>query len=441
MEIRDPVHGSIYYSDAEVAILDTAEYQRLRAIKQLGFAEFSFPGATHNRYLHSVGVAHLAGLAFDSIFKALPFTKNSTRLRLRQAFRLAALLHDVGHGPLSHTTEQVMPSVESLDISVYAQSSNPNTHKNRKANHEDYTIKYVTDSLIGETITARFPDLSPIHVACLIDKSLACPDDFFVDNGIDYRPILSQLVSSELDVDRMDYLERDSFFCGTNYGKIDLSWILQNMTAHLLEGKMYLALNRRALYAFDDFLISRHHMYLMVYFHHKSIIYEEMLNRYLTSPDCSFVLPSDIGEYTKYNDYKLHEHLASVSNTWAQRISQRKPFKVLLELHNTSQDRRAENIKKALESEGIETIWASSKTRLSKYHSSSLEDRSMQIFVVDQYDRWDQPAPIDQSTEIFSRYEGARIIDRLYVAPESFAEGTAFLLGMQRPNQGEKLPK
>lgn len=441
MEIRDPVHGSIYYSDAEVAILDTAEYQRLRAIKQLGFAEFSFPGATHNRYLHSVGVAHLAGLAFDSIFKALPFAKNSTRLRLRQAFRLAALLHDVGHGPLSHTTEQVMPSVESLGIRVYAQSSNPNTHKNRKANHEDYTIKYVTDSLIGETITDRFPDLSPIHVACLIDKSLACPDDFFVDNGIDYRPILSQLVSSELDVDRMDYLERDSFFCGTNYGKIDLSWILQNMTAHLLEGKMFLALNRRALYAFDDFLISRHHMYLMVYFHHKSIIYEEMLNRYLTSSECSFVLPSDIGEYTKYNDYKLHEHLTSVGNTWAQRIAQRKPFKVLLELHNTSQDRRAEDIKKALENEGIETIWASSKTRLSKYHSSSSEDRSMQIFVVDQYDRWDQPAPIDQSTEIFSRYEGARIIDRLYVSPESYAEGTAFLLGMRRPNYGEKPAK
>ncbi|MBK9323147.1 MAG: HD domain-containing protein [Bdellovibrionaceae bacterium] len=441
MEIRDPVHGSIYYSDAEVAILDTAEYQRLRAIKQLGFAEFSFPGATHNRYLHSVGVAHLAGLAFDSIFKALPFAKNSTRLRLRQAFRLAALLHDVGHGPLSHTTEQVMPSVESLGIRVYAQSSNPNTHKNRKANHEDYTIKYVIDSLIGETITARFPDLLPIHVACLIDKSLACPDDFFVDNGIDYRPILSQLVSSELDVDRMDYLERDSFFCGTNYGKIDLSWILQNMTAHLLEGKMFLALNRRALYAFDDFLISRHHMYLMVYFHHKSIIYEEMLNRYLTSSECSFVLPSDIGEYTKYNDYKLHEHLTSVGNTWAQRIAQRKPFKVLLELHNTSQDRRAEDIKKALENEGIETIWASSKTRLSKYHSSSSEDRSMQIFVVDQYDRWDQPAPIDQSTEIFSRYEGARIIDRLYVSPESYAEGTAFLLGMRRPNYGEKPAK
>ncbi|WP_413289069.1 HD domain-containing protein [Bdellovibrio sp. HCB337] len=427
MEIRDPVHGSIYYSDAEVAVLDTAEYQRLRAIKQLGFAEFSFPGATHNRYLHSVGVGHLAGLAFDAIFKAFPFAKPSARVRLRQAVRLAALLHDVGHGPLSHTSELVMPLVEGLNIKVYEQSAKPSVHKNRRANHEDYTIKYVTDSMIGETIQNRFPDLSPIHVACLIDKTLICPDDFFMDNGIDYRPILSQLVSSELDVDRMDYLERDSYFCGTNYGKIDQSWILQNMTAHLHDGKMNLALNRRALYAFDDFLISRHHMYLMVYFHHKSIIYEEMLNRYLTSQDCSFILPADIHEYTSYNDYKLHEHLASVNNPWAQRIAQRRPYKVLVELHNTAENPRAEKIKKILEAEGVDTIWASSKARLSKYHTASPEDRALQIYVVDQYDRWDKAAPIDQSTEIFSRYEGTRIIDRLYVAPENYARAEKIL--------------
>jgi HD superfamily phosphohydrolase len=113
-------------------------------------------------------------------------------------------------------------------------------------------------------------------------------------------------------------------FCGTNYGKVDIEWLIQNLTFHVKENKLYLALNRRALYSFDDFLISRHHMHLMVYFHHKSIIYEEMLNRYLTSPECDFVLPADIQQYTKYNDYKLYEHLSLSSNPWAQRISQRK---------------------------------------------------------------------------------------------------------------------
>lgn len=423
MEIRDPVHGSVYYSEAEVAVLDTLEFQRLRSIKQLGFSEFSFPGATHNRYLHSVGVGHLAGLCFDSIFRAYPFQKPSTRLRLRQVTRLAALLHDVGHGPLSHTTETVMPKVSDLGIKVYADPS----QGGRRANHEDYTIKFVTDSAIGETISKQFTDITPLHVACLIDKTLECPDDFFIENGTDFRPILSQIVSSEIDGDRMDYLERDSYFCGTSYGKIDSEWLIQNMTFHRRDGELFLALNRRALYSFDDFLISRHHMHLMVYFHHKAIIYEEMLNRYLTSADCSFHLPAEIHEYTQYNDYKLHVHLASVPNPWAQRIAFRRPYRMLIELHNTGDSDRPALIRAALEKEGIDTIGASSKARLSKYHSGSPTDRAMDIYVVDQYDKLDVPSPINQSTEIFKRYEGARIIDRLYVAPENFARAEKIL--------------
>lgn len=437
MEIRDPVHGSIFYSDQEVAVLDTAEYQRLRAIKQLGYAEFSFPGATHNRYIHSVGVGHLAGETFDAIFKVYPFSKPSVKTRFRQVLRLAALLHDVGHGPLSHTTEQVMPHLSELDIKLYkeqeqyGEEAHTVMNHNRRANHEDYTIKYVTDSTIADTIKKQFADIQPIHVACLIDKALHCPDDFFVDGGVDFRPILSQLVSSELDVDRMDYLERDSYFCGTNYGKIDVAWLIQNLTFHRRENKMYLALNRRALYSFDDFLISRHHMHLMVYCHHKSIIYEEMLNRYLTSPDCTFVLPGDIEQYTHYNDYRLHEHLRSVTNPWAQRIAQRKPFKVLIEQHNTSESTRPEQIKKALETEGIEVIRTSSKARLSKYHTASPEERALQIYVVDQYDSWAKPAPINQTTEIFQRYEGARIIDRIYVAPENINNAEKILKNLR----------
>lgn len=430
MEIRDPVHGSIFYSDQEVAILDTPEFQRLRAIKQLGFSEFSFPGATHNRYLHSLGVGHIAGQMFDSCFKAFPFSKNQARLRLRQATRLAALLHDSGHGPLSHTTEQVMPQLRDLKIDAYTKFATPESdrlHVDRRANHEDYTIKYVTDSTISKTIEECFPDLLPIHVACLIDKSLKCPDDFFIDNGIDFRPILSQFVSSELDADRMDYLERDSYFCGTNYGKIDHEWLIQNITPHILDGKAYMAINRRALYSFDDFLISRHHMYLMVYFHHKSIIYEEMLNRYMTSSDCTFVLPGDITEYTNYNDAKLQVHLATVDNPWARRIAERKPFRVLLEIHSTGDGTRPESIKAILQTENIDCIWASSSTRLSKYHTITPEDRALDIYVVDSYDPFDRPAPIDKSTEIFKRYEGTRVIDRLYVAPENLARAKAMI--------------
>lgn len=434
MEIRDPVHGTIQLSDAETHILDTPEYQRLRAIKQLGFSEFSFPGATHNRYLHSIGVSHIAGQAFDHIFKNYTFSTNQKRNAFRQCLKAAALLHDVGHGPLSHAIEQVMPPLQDLNIEIYKHRVRiSDQHElprdaTPQATHEDYTIKYLTDSNLTQELNLVYGDFGPAHIACLIDKSLLAPDDFFNDNGLDFRPILSQVVSSELDADRMDYLERDSYFCGTNYGKFDLHWMLSNLSPHQVAGRMYLALNRRALYTFDDFLLSRHHMHLMVYFHHKSIIYEEMLNRYLGAKDCEFRVPADINEYTKYTDYKLFEHLAEAQNPWAQRISRRQPFKVLVELHSTEENPRAENIQQTLEQLGIDSIWASSKARLSKYHSGNPEDRAAPIYVVDQYDRWDKPAPIDQSTEIFHKYEGARIIDRLYVAPEQFRDAERILV-------------
>ncbi len=417
MEIRDPIHGSIQLNDGEVAVIESVEFQRLRQIKQLGFAEFSFPGATHNRFLHSIGVSFVAGQVFDSIFRAYPFGKVSTKNRLRQLVKLASLLHDIGHGPLSHTTEQVMPPLEKLNVKIY---NDQKLAQDRQANHEDFTIKFVTESTVADIIRANFADILPEHVAFLIDKNLSCNESIFTEGGINFRPLLSQIVSSELDADRMDYLERDSFFCGINYGKIDKDWLMQNLTLHIVKNTAYLALNRRALYAFDDFLISRHHMHLMVYFHHKSIIYEEMLNRYLSSPGCKFFIPADHNEYIAYTDYKLYQHLETAKNQWAQRIAQRKPFRVALELHN-QETSRIERIKKMFLEKDSEIIHASSNTRLSKYHSTNPEER-MNIFVVDQYDRWDVPSPINSATQIFEKYEGARVIDRFYVAPEKYPE-------------------
>lgn len=413
MEIRDPIHGSIYLSDGEEAIVESVEFQRLREIKQLGFSEFSFPGATHNRFLHSIGVSHVAGNVFDSIFKAYPFQKSTNKVRFRQLIKLAALLHDIGHGPLSHTTEQVMPDLTELKIKIYQDQK---INQNRQANHEDYTIKFVTDSNISTLIKKYFSDIDPLHVACLIDKNLNCANDVFTDGGIDFRPLLSQIVSSELDADRMDYLERDSHFCGINYGKIDRDWLVQNLTLTIQNQKAYMALNRRALYAFDDFLISRHHMHLMVYFHHKSIIYEEMLNLYLGSKEVQFKIPADLQEYISYTDYKLYEHLDTVDNQWAKRIAERKPYRVAIELHNQDAS-RSENVQRIFEKNNIHSIYASSKVRLSKYHATTSEDQ-LKLYVIDQYDKWDKPSPINSATQIFQKYEGDRVIDRLYVAPE-----------------------
>lgn len=424
MEIKDPVHGTISLARAEVAVLDSSAFQRLRLIKQLGFSEFSFPGATHSRYIHSLGVCHIAGLAFDYIFKDFQFSSVEVRERFRQVLRLGAMLHDIGHGPLSHATEEVMPPVSELKVDVYQHRKKDSgqidflEQKRTKASHEDYTIKFITDSHLTEVLRGSFSDIEPYHIACLIDKTLEARDDFFMDRGLNFRTILSQLVSSEIDVDRMDYLGRDAYFCGTNYGHIEMNWLLSNFTYHISQGEVYMALNKRALYTFDDFLISRHHMYLMIYFHHKSIIYEEMLYRYLTSPDCAYRLPSDIEEYIRCTDYSLYEHLSKSDNYWAQKITKRQPFKVLFENHVTHEDPKAQRLMQLLRENGIDFISASSQTRLSKYHGGSPDDKSFQIFVIDEYSPTEAPITIDKCTEIFQMYEKTRRIERIYVPPE-----------------------
>ena len=430
MEICDPIHGSIPLSPQEGAIVKTKEYERLRMIKQLGFSEFSFPGATHNRYVHSIGVSYLAGCAFDVIFDSYAFKNREAKKRLRQCVCLAAMLHDIGHGPLSHTTEEVMPQLSELDVSIYGSKldgSKLGAENDRKANHEDYTIKYIIDSPISEVLTKQFPGVSPIHVACLVNHQLSCPDDFFKDNDINLRPILNQIVSSELDVDRMDYLERDAYFCGTKYGRVEYKWLIANLTYHLVEGEVFLALNKRALYTFDDFLISRHHMHLMVYFHHRSIIYEEMLLRYLQSDDCDFCLPTDIVEYSSWTDVALYQRISQSSNSWAQAICQHKPYVVLLETHEQGESQKVKTFQQTLTDEGIHSILASSETRLSKYHTTLSRLEQNNIYVVDLYDPWSFPTPIEKCTQIFQRYEESRAINRLYIPAKDYEKSKNFL--------------
>lgn len=420
MEIRDPIHGSIDLTSAETAVIDDPFFQRLRNIKQLGFTEFSFPGATHNRYCHSLGALHLAGRAFDHILQDYPFKSTDSKRRLRQVVRLAALLHDVGHGPLSHTSEEVMPPVSEIDIKAYTDIPT------RRATHEDYTVKIVTDSTLSSILREQFPDLEPIHIAQLIDKEIPEKDEFFLEGEMHFRPLLSQIVSSELDVDRMDYLARDSYYCGTSYGHVDSGWLLANLTYAENGDKLNLALNRRALYTFDDFLISRYHMYLMVYFHHKSVIYDEILCRYLRSSDCDFTLPASVKEYVRYDDYKLHTHISESTNPWAKMIANRKPYRMLVESHDQKTD-QTENLVRILKAQGIDTVQASSKGRLSKYYlNSSAPNEPIFVVDVDQGSKR-RIKKIEEETEVFEKYAETRKIDRIYVSRETHLAASKFL--------------
>jgi HD superfamily phosphohydrolase len=423
MEIRDVIHGAVTVEDWELPIVDSRYFQRLRHIKQLGFAEYSFPSATHNRYIHSLGAMHTASLAYQSIF-------SSQNPRLRAVLRLAALLHDVGHGPLSHTTEFAMPMVSALRIPGVTASSG------EQATHEHYTLKILLDSALTPLLeeAGRPFGFGPKHVAALIDPEVRIDDDFFVERvegqPVDFRPILQQLISSELDADRMDYLRRDSNAAGVSYGHFDFEWLVSNLSAHVKDGRCYLALQHRALYSFEDFLISRYHMFLMVYFHHKSVIYDEMLQQYLRHPECPYKLPADIDAYCDCTDAQLYAHLSSSPNEWAKRIIQKRPFRILVELHTgipagprakASQDRLYDEIKSRLEGDGIRYLTGTSTGELSKYYRkmAGSAESARPIFVrYDNYYSAPEFIPVDKCTDLFLRYAEKRSIRRIYVSRE-----------------------
>lgn len=348
--------------------------------------------------------------------------------RFRALVRLGALLHDIGHGPLSHTTEFAMPQVSKLKVP----RGDAEEKADRKATHEDYTLKIILDSELTphlEKAGAKF-GFTPRHIAALVDPKLPIDESFFFEEiegvKVNFRPVLQQLISSELDADRMDYLSRDSFHAGVSYGQFDFDWLVGNLTSHITKGKCYLSLQHRALYAFEDFLISRYHMFLMVYFHYKSVVFDEMLAKYFETAKGEYQLPADMDSYVEANDAHLYSALAKSKNEWAKRITDKRAFRMLVELHSgipagkTSREQQEQlllRMKFELESKKITYLETHATGELSKYFRKPGDP----IFV--RYDNhYSEPAyiPVEKCTDLFERYQEKRSITRLYVSPEDY---------------------
>jgi HD superfamily phosphohydrolase len=345
---------------------------------------------------------------------------------------MASLLHDVGHGPLSHTTEFAMPDLKKLSMPEILGSLGK---QNRQATHEDYTLKILLDSDLTPLLEkfGKSYGLKPIHIASLIDPAIKIEDEFFNcdfqgHKKVNFRPVLSQIISSELDADRMDYLRRDSTHTGTSYGQFDFEWLVSNLTAHIKDSKCFMALEHKALYSFEDFLLSRFHMFLMVYFHYKSVIYDEMLKQYFQAKDCDYALPFAIDEYATCDDSHLLQHLKKSKNTWAKRIVEKRPYRMLIELHSgipatkTSQTERARvlaKLEKDLSKKDVHYIVAKTTGELSKYFN-----KPKHPIWVRYDDHFSKPIfiPLEKCTDLFERYQEKRLITRLYVAPEFRAE-------------------
>lgn len=409
------MHGPIVVESDELRIIDSPFVQRLRGIKQTGFAELAFPGATHNRYTHSLGAFHLAGRAFDRVFDDFDWKDAAERTRARSILRMSALLHDVGHGPFSHAIEQAMPPRKEI------------TGGEGQATHEDYTQAIILRSRLTNLLIEVYGPDMPETIANLIRGENPRPAAFvFGKRQMSLFPVLSTLISGELDVDRMDYLTRDSHYCGISYGNYDRDWIFSNLLSQEIGKEVFLALDSRAVYAVEDFLLSRYHMYLQVYLHHKSVVYDEMLFQFLKAESAKTRLPSDIEEYLNVDDHWLLSRLRQSDNPWARRILEHRPYKMLLELHSDESEesrRYADVLEEKLKREKTPYFRSSSTGLLSKYSRFTNESKALgfPIYIIYRDPRFTSGSrpgtefeQLSEATPLFERFRRTRIIDRIY---------------------------
>lgn len=249
---RDPLHNIIQFDKDEDAILleliDTAEFQRLRHIKQLGLSSLTYPGAEHTRFAHSLGATHLMRRFIDKLCSLkgaehkihIEELKRNTTLAL-----IAALLHDIGHGPFSHALE-----------------------KTTGIKHERWTIACI----VGDT-----------EINSVLHKHGICPSEVAeVIQRIHPAKAVVKLLSSQLDVDRIDYLLRDSLMTGAGYGTFDLEWLINVLTIGEVNGEVEVGLQlTKGKSIAEDFVMARYYMYQHVYFHKATKSAETMIDAIL----------------------------------------------------------------------------------------------------------------------------------------------------------------
>lgn len=411
MRIRDPIHGTITVSDEETEIVDSRFYQRLRNVRQLGFGDLAFPGATHTRHAHSLGAMHVASKLFDAVTAEADLSAPA-KIRFRAAVRLAVLCHDLGHMPLSHASEKIAPKRALLKLPTWTDTGE------EFASHEDFTARILLDSELSKTIAAVYANsgVTPLDAASLVTGREAPGSTGFRDNGIDWAPLLRAMVSGELDADRMDYLLRDSFYTGVNYGRYDVDWILQNLNAAVLDGRAVLALSRAAVFAFEDFLLSRYHMFLSVYYHHTSVGFDHMLRRYYDEAPGEFEIPADPDAFLTCDDVALIHTLRKSKNRWAQRIVTRRGFKRVVQFTERDEGYDMAELSSALTAVGVEHYSVESRGVLSKYFD---EGSSPSLYVLDKSSG--RLTEISKYTPLYQRFSGAVRLSRLYVRPDQVA--------------------
>ena len=301
-EVRDPIHGLVALSPKEVDLINTRAFQRLRRIRQLAMAFLVYPGTLHTRFDHSIGVTHIAGRICNQLRQLRKITAVEC-----ERIRLAALLHDIGHGPFSHVSEHLLDK--------YATKIGDSTVEKI---HEKVTVDIINkDSEISDILTVE-------------------ERQFIVEmiEGKETRDFRRDIISSDLDADKMDYLLRDSYFAGVKYGLYDLEKIIESCRAHREKDGSYLAISDEGIYALEQLLLAKLHMTQQVYSHRVRSISDAMIVRGIElairdgNQELKQLYQYDgtsefIANYMEYNDERLIDILKRCDQEKARNIFER----------------------------------------------------------------------------------------------------------------------
>lgn len=272
LQIVDPIHDFITVYANELDVIDTSIFQRLRRIRQLAGAHLVYPGAQHSRFEHSLGTMHIANQA-AIVLKEKGFL-DSTAV---ENIRMAALLHDIGHGPFSHLFEEVL-------------------QKKKKTSHEEIGEKLIQQSEIGDLITKSGHDKRFLSKLAF---------------GNSKYQFMNEIISGGLSSDMMDYLLRDGYFTGAEHAKVDFMRIINSLDVY----DKKLSLDRSALYSFESMMISRYQMFKAVYFHKTVRAAEVMLLESMLLADKELDLTtSNLEKYVELTDEFVISKLVSLPN-------------------------------------------------------------------------------------------------------------------------------
>jgi HD superfamily phosphohydrolase len=309
---RDPIHGLIAVDrETELEVIEQPAFQRLRHIHQLALAYYLYHGADHTRFGHSLGTMELAGRAFDQLVSGgdLNDVNDSERKNLRRLVRLCALVHDLGHSPFSHAGEKFLFPAD--------------------LRHEDYTVKILSEELQGLIDRVYAPyGITTERVAEVLSGEVAPKERY-----------LAQIISSPLDVDKMDYLLRDAHYCGVRYGEFDLPRIISKLGLQTYvdgsESYVLLGLRHGSLQAFEEFVLARYWMSAQVYYHSVRRQLDIVLRKLMAGLlEPSGKYPTKVGDYLLWNDhrvlYEMQRAALSSSNDerarWARVLNGRRPY-------------------------------------------------------------------------------------------------------------------